>query len=59
MVLQAALEEVSLWIRQRGSEDLAGNISGALETLNQNAEFIAKGIAELTVSSGIETWRSQ
>lgn len=59
MALQAALEEVSLWIRQRGSEDIAGNINGALETLNQNAEFIAKGIAELTVSSGIETWRSQ
>jgi hypothetical protein len=59
MALQAALEEVSLWIRQRGSEDIAGNISEALETLNQNAEFIAKGIAELAVSSGIETWRSQ
>jgi hypothetical protein len=43
MALQAALEEVSLWIRQRGSEDVACNINGALETLNQNAEFIAKG----------------
>jgi hypothetical protein len=28
MALQAALEEVSLWIRQRGSEDVAGNING-------------------------------
>lgn len=59
MALQAALEEVSLWIRQRGSQDITGNINGALDTLNQNAEFIAKGIAELTVSLGIETWRSQ
>jgi hypothetical protein len=37
-------------MRQRGSEDIAGNINGPLDTLNQNAEFIAKGIAELTVS---------
>lgn len=59
MALQAALEEVSLWIRQRGSEDIAVNINGALDTLNQNAEFIAQGIAELTVTSGIETWRGE
>lgn len=59
MALQAALEEVSLWIRQRGSEDIAGNISGALNTLNQNAEFIAQGIAELTVTSGIVAWRGE
>ncbi|KPY45367.1 hypothetical protein [Pseudomonas syringae] len=50
MALQAALEEVALWIRQQGSEDIAGNINGALDTLNQNAEFIAKGIVELTVA---------
>lgn len=59
LALQAALEEVALWIRLRGSEDIAGNINGALDTLNQNAEFIAQGIAELTVSSGIETWRGE
>ena len=53
IALQAALEEVSLWIRQRGSEDIASNINGAFDTLNQNAEFIAQGIAELTVTSGI------
>jgi hypothetical protein len=58
-ITQAALEEVALWIRQQGSVDVARNINGALDTLNQNAEFIAKGIAELTVSSGIESWRSQ
>lgn len=53
MALQAALEEVSVWIRQRGSDDTAGNINGALDTLNQNAEFIALGIAKLTVTTGI------
>ena len=59
MVLQAAMEEVSLWIRQRGSEDVAGNAIGALDTLTQNAAIIAQGIAELTVSSGIDTWRGE
>ena len=59
MALQAAMEEVSLWIRQRGSEDVAGNINGALDTLTQNAAIIAQGIAELTVSSGIDTWRGE
>lgn len=59
MALQAAMEEVSLWIRQRGSEDVAGNINGALDTLTQNAAVIAQGIAELTVSSGIDTWRGE
>lgn len=56
MAPQAGLEEVSLWIRQSGSEDVAGNINGALETLNQNADFIAQSIAELSVSAGIGIW---
>jgi hypothetical protein len=59
MALQAAMEEVSLWLRQRGAEDVAGNINGALDTLTQNAAVIAQGIAELTVSSGIDTWRGE
>lgn len=59
MALQAALEEVSLWVCQRGSEDIAGNINGALDTLNQNAKSIAQGIVKLTVNSGIETWRGE
>jgi hypothetical protein len=32
---------------------------GALDTLTQNAAIIAQGIAELTVSSGIDTWRGE
>lgn len=56
VALQAGLEEVSLWIRQRGSEDIANNINGALEALNQNAGFIAQSIAELSVSAGIGIW---
>lgn len=57
MALQAAIEEVALWIRQRGSEDVAGNVSGALETVTQNADFIAEGIAQLTVSTSVNGWR--
>lgn len=48
MALQAALEEVALWIRQRGSEAVADNITGALEALTENADFIAQGIVKLT-----------
>lgn len=58
MALQAAIEEVALWIRQRGSQDVASNVSGALETLTQNADFVAEGIAQLTVSTSMDAWQS-
>jgi hypothetical protein len=57
MALQAAIEEVALWIRERGSEDVAGNVSGALGILIKNADFIAEGIAQLTVSTSVNGWR--
>ncbi|MEF9674446.1 hypothetical protein QNM99_30010 [Pseudomonas sp. PCH446] len=56
MALQAALEEVALWIRQQGSEDVADNITSSLLTLTQNADFVAQGIAELTVSAQVRGW---
>jgi hypothetical protein len=30
----AAVEELTVWVKQRGSADVAQNVRGALETLN-------------------------
>ncbi|WP_085677819.1 MULTISPECIES: hypothetical protein [unclassified Pseudomonas] len=45
--LRAAVEEVSLWIKQRGSTNVHENVLSALATLDANAEGIAKGIEAL------------
>lgn len=50
MALQAAIEELAVWIRQKGAEKVSRNVSGALEVLSTNADFIAQGVAELTTS---------
>ncbi|MNJ63518.1 hypothetical protein D3C77_594290 [compost metagenome] len=47
IAIRAALEEVSLWIYQRGSTDTHGSVLGALETLDRNAEAILQGIERL------------
>lgn len=51
MALQAAIEEVASWIRQRGSEAVADNVASALQVLSENADFIGKGIADLTAAT--------
>lgn len=53
MALQAALEEVAIWITQQGGDATGNNITNALQMLNENADFIAQGVAELTVSSQV------
>lgn len=50
IALGAAVEELSNWVEQRGSADVAENVRGALSTLDENLNFIRQGIAELTVS---------
>lgn len=50
IALGAAVEELSSWVEQRGSAEVAENVRGALSTLGENLEFIRQGIAELTVS---------
>lgn len=44
---RAALEELSLWISQRGSNHTHDNVMTALQTLDTNAERIGQGIAHL------------
>lgn len=50
IALGAAVEELSNWVEQRGSAEVAESVRGALSTLDENLDFIRQGIAELTVS---------
>lgn len=54
LALGAAVEELSNWVERRGSADIANNVRGALETLDENLVFIRQGIAELAVSGSLE-----
>lgn len=45
--LRAAVEEVSTWIRQRGSVNVHDNVMTTLETLDLQASSIASAIERL------------
>ncbi|MFV3403275.1 hypothetical protein ACNFIC_04880 [Pseudomonas sp. NY15463] len=45
--LRAGLEELSLWISQRGSTNVHDNMLSILTTLDTNAEAIASGVESL------------
>lgn len=45
--LRAAIEELSLWVSQRGSTQAHDNVMSALKTLDQNAETISTTIRQL------------
>lgn len=47
IAIRAAIEEVSLWIMQRGSIDVHHNVLSILQTLDTNAGAIAAGIASI------------
>lgn len=47
IAIRAALEELSLWISQRGSTHIHDNVLVALQTLDTNAQSIGQGIAQL------------
>lgn len=49
--LRAAVEELSKWIEDRGALDVVGNVKGSLMTLDDNADAIREGIAELVAAS--------
>jgi len=40
LALEAATPELSNWVEQRGSADVADNVRGALEAIDKNEEFI-------------------
>lgn len=45
--IRAAIEEVSTWIRQRGSTHVHENVMTALQTLDTNADAIESAIQNL------------
>ena len=47
LALGAAIEELSNWVEQRGSTEVALNIRGTLDTLDVNAGFITLALASL------------
>lgn len=38
LALEAAIMELTLWVEQRGSGDVGGNVRGALETIGKNED---------------------
>lgn len=47
LALEAAIMELTLWVEQRGSGDVADNVRGALATITKNEEFISMTLAVL------------
>jgi hypothetical protein len=47
IAIRAALEELSLWVSQRGSVHIHENVMVTLTTLDNHAESISKGIERL------------
>lgn len=47
VAIRAAVEELSLWIRRRGSVNIHENVMAALATLDIHAEAILSGITRL------------
>lgn len=47
LALEAAFMELTLWVEQRGSAEVASNVRGALDTISKNEEFISMTLAVL------------
>ncbi|WP_415756328.1 hypothetical protein [Pseudomonas sp. LT1P18] len=47
LALEAAIMELTLWVEQRGSADVADNVRGALGTISKNEKFIKMTLAML------------
>ena len=47
LALEAAIMELTLWVEQRGSAEVAGNVRGALATISRNEKFINMTLAML------------
>ena len=45
LALEAAIMQLSNWVEQRGSADVANNVRAALEAIDENEEFIKMTLA--------------
>ncbi|MFS2199390.1 hypothetical protein ACCD00_12805 [Pseudomonas sp. Pseusp3] len=45
LALEAAIMELSNWVEQRGSAEVADNVRSALEAIDKNEEFIKMTLA--------------
>jgi hypothetical protein len=45
LALEAAILELTNWVEQRGSAEVADNVRGALEAIDKNEEFIKMTLA--------------
>lgn len=43
----AAVEELAIWVEQRGSTETSGAVKAHLDVLIRNSDFIAEALAEL------------
>ncbi|HBO0824052.1 hypothetical protein [Pseudomonas aeruginosa] len=44
----SAVEELAIWVEQRGSTETSDSVKVHLETLIENADFIAEALVEMT-----------
>lgn len=47
LALEAALMELTLYVEQRGARNVGENVRGALQTIDENADYIRQGVAKL------------
>ncbi|WP_248739519.1 hypothetical protein [Pseudomonas sp. MWU12-2029] len=47
LALEAAIMELTLWVEQRGSTDVAENVRQSLAAIDRNEEFIKMTLAVL------------
>ncbi|WP_085725782.1 hypothetical protein [Pseudomonas sp. R37(2017)] len=47
LALEAAIMELTLWVEQRGSAEVGGNVRSALQTIGNNEDFLKKSLAVL------------
>lgn len=49
--LRASVEELARWVGERGSNEVVGNVTGALVTMDDNIDAVRQGIAQLVAAS--------
>lgn len=59
LALAAAIEELTHWVEQRGSVEVAENVRSAMSIMNKNLQPFRRGIATLIVAAAEETAAAQ